>query len=152
VRRRLAWLVLIGLLGVAPAGARAQTYEASPDLIGVGGYVLFYDARGPLSFLAMTPRELPPGATVAGEVRGHACAYGLSVPIALSLDAIRVSGAYGMAGYEDALDGIRRDHPDLAGVFDVRVDDHTISLLGIFRRACTEVVARGFRLPGAPRS
>lgn len=139
------------LLLALPATARAQqTYEASPDLIGIGGYVVFYDARGPLSFLPMTRRDLPHDAIIGGEVQGQACSYGISIPVTLSVNAIRVSGAYGMAGYEDALRRIQAAHPHLAGVFNVRVDDHTISVLGIFRRACTEVVARGFRYPAQP--
>lgn len=141
-------IVLLLCLLLLPLTAHAQqTYEASPDLISIGGYVMFYDARGPLSFLPMTRRDLPRGARIGGEVHGHACSYGISIPIALSVNAIRVSGAYGMAGYEDALKKIHQAHPKLDGVFDVRVDDHTISVLGIFRRACTEVVARGFRYP-----
>jgi hypothetical protein len=146
---RRALLALLLLLPAATARAQ-QTYEASPDLIGVGGYVVFYDARGPLSFLPMTRRDLPRGVTIGGEVHGQACSYGLSIPVTLSANAIRVSGAYGMAGYEDALAQIQRANPHLAGVFDVRVDDHTTSVLGIFRRACTEVAARGFRFAGAP--
>ena len=149
MRHALAGLLLALLL--VPAAARAQqTYEASPDLIGIGGYVVFYDARGPLSFLPMTRRDLPHDAVIGDEVAGQACSYGVSIPVTLSVNAIRVSGAYGMAGYEDALAKIQQAHPHLAGVFDVRVDDHTISVLGIFRRACTQVVARGFRFRSDP--
>ena len=51
----------------------------------------------------------------------------------------------GRAGYGKALEDIRRRNPGLRGIWDVKLDDHTLSVLGFFRRVCTEVTARGFR-------
>jgi len=143
---RLRLVVLLVLLLAGRAFAQSEDgYEAFPDLIGTGGFILFYDSRGPLSFVSMTRRELPAGASVLDDVEGRACQYGVSIPISLDIRGPSVSGAYGRGGYEDALRAIREEHPDLTGVFDLRVDDRTTSVLGFFRRSCTEVVARGFR-------
>jgi hypothetical protein len=35
---------------------------------------------------------------------------------------------------------------ELDGIFDVKVDVHKFSILGIYRRECTEITARGFSL------
>jgi hypothetical protein len=145
--------VVGAVLSAASAAAQQEGSAAIPDLIGPGGFVVYYDARGPLSFLPMTPRELPPGASILGEVSGEVCEYGISVPLTLSYQGPAASAAYGRGGYEDALRSIRQEHPELTGVFDVRVDHRVTSVLGILRRLCTELVARGFRVAdGAPAS
>jgi hypothetical protein len=138
----MEWLAALLLLVAVPALAQEDVDEAVPDMITIGGFLMFYDARGPLSFPSMTPRDLPRGAIVGPEVEGRACAYGVAVPI--TLNGPTISGAAGNGGYEAALSQIRERHPTIAGVFDVRVDDHTTSVLGFFRRLCTEIVARSF--------
>jgi hypothetical protein len=143
-------LLALLLAFAAPALAQEDVSEASPDLIAVGGFVIFYDARGPLSFPAMTARDLPRAAVIGSEVEGRACEYGVSIPVTLSFRGPSISGAGGNGGYEAALDDIRERHPAIAGVFDVRVDDHTTSILGFLRRLCTEVVARSFTLTARP--
>lgn len=141
-------LLLCALLALGATSARAQEgYEASPGLLPVGGILLFYDTQGPLSSRTMTLRELPPGATRLGEVRGRACQNGLSLPLDLSLRALSVSGAMGNGGYQKALEAVRRARPELSGLYDVRVDMRVQSVLGIFRRACVELLARGFKQP-----
>jgi hypothetical protein len=144
VRHGTKCLLALLFAFAAPVFAQEDANEARPDLITVGGFLVFYDARGPLSFPAMTARDLPAAAVVGPEVEGRACEYGVSIPITLSFRGPSISGAGGNGGYEAALEDIRERHPAIAGVFDVRVDDHTTSILGFLRRLCTEVVARSF--------
>ncbi|MFH1725892.1 MAG: hypothetical protein ABII00_14885 [Elusimicrobiota bacterium] len=140
---------LVGALCLAAAvpAARAEegAHRARPALIPLGGIVLFYDVQGPLSFVSMTRRELPADAVPVGTVKGRACQHGLSVPLSASLEATELSAAAGKGGYRKALERIRGAHPGLRGVYDVKVDLHRISILGIYGRVCTEVEAFGFR-------
>lgn len=148
----MSGLLLALLLALAPA-ARAQTMseeEGSADwgLVSAGTIVLFYDTKGAAAYVAMTRRELPPDAEVLpGEVYGRGCQYSLSIPLGspLNRSSQSVSAARGRAGYGKALDEIRLRNPGLRGIWDVKLDDHTLSVLGFFRRVCTEVTARGFR-------
>jgi hypothetical protein len=107
---------------------------------------IFYNSEGPLSFATPTPGEIPPGAQDAGEVRGRTCQHGLAIPVTASFRPTTVSGAAGDGGYRKTLAVILKARPDLAGIYDVKVDLHNLSILGFYRRLCTEVSARGFRL------
>lgn len=108
----------------------------------MGGFIVFYNSQGPLSSVLMTRRELPPDAVPAAEVFGKSCQHGLSIPISASLRSQSISGAVGDGGYRRAVENIRREHPDVIGLYDVRVDEHTTSILGIYKRLCVEVTAR----------
>lgn len=125
----------------------SDEFEGAPAVLRVGGLLVYHDTNAPLGFTAMTPKDLPVGAVLAGEVRARACQHGLAVPLTASLRATTVSGAKGDGGYREALVVLAKNHPGLAGVFDVKVDLHSISILGIYRRLCTEISALGFRLP-----
>jgi hypothetical protein len=135
----------------APCAAIGEGDEedASPSMQTVGGLVLFYETTGPMSFVTMTPRDVPAGAKQLGEVFGRACQRGLSIPLAANLNSTSVSGAYGNGGYAKALATIKKDHPDLAGIYDVKTDLEIFSLLGFYKSTCTLVTARGFALPDA---
>ena len=133
------------VLSSACASRTEPQYEASSGLMFVGGFVVFYDSEGPLSYQTMTPREIPKDAVLVGEVMGDSCQHGLSIPIIFSLtDRIRISGAKGNGGFKKALLNIREKHPDLAGLFDVKVDVEQWSILTVYQRECTIVVAQGF--------
>lgn len=134
---------LMMALGPASALGGEEAWRANPGLIPKDGFVLFFGVQGPLSYAALTPKDLPAGAEPAGEVRGRGCQHGLALP--LGLRGPRLSGAAGRGGFERALSSIRERHPGLRGVYDVKVDDHIVSVLGLYRRICTEVLARGFR-------
>lgn len=125
-----------------------EGYEARPTLMAPGGLLLFYGGAGPVSYRAPTPRDLPPGAKLLGEVRGEGCQQGLFIPIDLSLRPTSVSSVIGNAGFEKALAQIHHDHPTLDGLFDIKIDRHTVSIISIYRKACTEVSARGFSTGG----
>jgi hypothetical protein len=140
-------LVLASLLLLAPA-ARAQEDddgEAEPMMMRMKGLVLFYDTAGPMSFLTMTPKDLPAGSVGMGEVTGRSCQRGLAIPLGLGPRSQSVSAYKGNGSYEKALERIRKDNPGLAGIFDVKVDRRTFSILGIYHSLCTEITARGFR-------
>ena len=140
--------VLCFCLLSAGACVRGPAYEASSGLIFVGTFMVFYDSQGPLSYQTMTPQEVPEDAVLVGEVEGESCQHGLSIPIFFSLtERISVSGAKGDGGYKKALRDIRQKHPDLAGLYDVKVDFRRMSILTIYRKLCTIVVARGFTRP-----
>lgn len=144
-------MILAGLLlglWVQPAFAQEDGSEASPGIISVGGIVLFYNSSGPLSFVSMTVGELPKGAVPTGTVQGRTCQYGISIPIEAALRPTSLSGAAGNGGYRKTLEAMRREHPELSGIFDVKVDLHILSVLGIYKRQCTEILARGFRQEG----
>lgn len=138
--------VLAAVLLAAPAAAdNDEGEEASPSLARPGGFLLFYDSVGPLSFVTATRRELPADAVDIGEVAASACQHGLSIPLSLSVRASSVSGAAGRGGFEKTLARIKEKHPDLRGLYDVKVDRRITSVFRLWRRTCTEVTARGFR-------
>ncbi len=141
---RLLAAALLAAALTAPASAQ-EDEEAGPSLVSVGGFLLFYDSQGPLSFAAATRRELPSGVSDIGEVRAAACQYGISIPLSLSLRANSISGAGGRGGFQKALARLKVERPELRGVYDVRVDARLTSVLRVWRRLCTEVTARGFK-------
>lgn len=139
------------LLLAGPVFGREQ-YRASPSLIPLSGIILFYNSQGPLSLVSMTRSELPPDAVPTGEVRGRSCQHGLVIPISGNLRSASVSGAAGDGSYRKAVREIRRRRPELIGIYDVKVDLHIVSILGIYRRWCTEISARGLtRAPAKKR-
>lgn len=139
-------IVICGCLLSANACAQNPAYEASPGLIFASGFVVFYDSAGPLSYQTETPQEVPEDAVSIGEVVGDSCQHGLSIPIPLSpTNRFSVSGAKGDGGYKKALLDIQQKHPDIAGLYDVMVDIHRMSILTIYSRDCTKVVAQGFK-------
>lgn len=142
--RPLLAAVLFFLAG--SAGARGENDEdtAVPGLIPAGSLMLFYDSSGPLSFVTMTPKDKPAGAKELGTVFGSSCQRGLSVPISADVRGTSISGAYGNGSFAKAIAQIRKEHPDVAGIYDVRTDSHVFSILGIYRKLCTEVTARAF--------
>ncbi|TBR21037.1 hypothetical protein EPO15_11290 [bacterium] len=143
--RTLAALLALGL-AAAPAGAAEdEGDDSSPGLVRVGGLLLFYDSQGPLSFASATRSELPAGVVDAGEVKAVACQHGLSIPTGLSLRSTNVSAAAGRGGYLKALERLRRQRPELRGLYDVKVDVRETSVLRIWRRMCVELTARGFQ-------
>lgn len=149
---RAALAAGLALLLAAPAAAIGENEDddALPSLNPTGGLVLFYSSTGPMSFVAMTPKDVPPGTRSLGEVSSRSCQRGLSIPLAASLRATSVSTGYGDGGYVKALKIMREKHPDLAGIYDVRVDLAIFSILGgLYRQLCTEVTARGFALAAA---
>lgn len=121
-------------------------YEATPGLIFVGLFMVFYDSEGPLSYQTGTPYEVPKDAIRTGEVRGDSCQHGVSIPIPFTTSSlVSFSGAKGNGSYKKALLDIKEQHPDLDGLYDVKVDIHRRAILTIYRRSCTIVVARGFK-------
>lgn len=149
---RLLLALALAALFAAPCSAIGEGDEedAAPTMQKVGGLVLFYDTTGPMSFVTMTPKDVPPGAKLLGRVFGRSCQRGLSVPIAASLNATNVSGAYGDGGFAKALEAIKKEHPGLTGIYDVKTDLEIFSLLGFYKSTCTLVTARGFAAAGAP--
>ena len=139
--------LICGCLLATNVWAQNPAYEASPGLIFVGLFMVFYDSQGPLSYQTMTHQEVPKNAVRVGEVVGDSCQHGLSIPIIFSLtDRFSVAGAKGDGSYKKALLDIHEKYPDLAGLYDVKVDIHRMSILTIYRRDCTVVVAQGFKL------
>ncbi len=139
-----ALAALLALAAAAPARAQEEGAGAEvPGIIPVGGLLVFANVRAPLSLVTMPAK--PKGAVDLGEVSARRCQYGLSVPIAATLSPTTLSGAGGDGGYEKAVGDLKRRRPDLAGIYDVRVDSHLLSILGIYRRFCVEISARGYR-------
>ena len=130
-----------------PAAARGEGDEedAVPALLPAGGLMIFYQSQGPLSYVTMTPKDRPASARELGEVRGISCQRGLSIPLAADFRATSVSGGYGDGSFAKALEQIKKSRPAASGLYDVRVDLHVFSILGIYRKLCTEVVARAFQ-------
>jgi hypothetical protein len=132
--------------------AEREEYEASPGVISLGGKMIFLFSSGPLSYETLTPGELPKGAKDAGIVQCSSCQHGLSVPLVIPTPSPRggggggsLSGGYGNGGFEKAIENLKKDYPDLRGVYDVKIDVHRINILGIYRKLCTEVTARAFK-------
>jgi hypothetical protein len=135
-------LLLLGLLLSAGSLCARETYQARPSLIPPGSLVLFYFSKGPLSSNPSTRKDLPPDAVLGEQVFGKTCQYGLSVPLSLSLRSSSLSGAIGDGGYRKTIEKMKKDHPELLGLFDVKVDLHITSILGFYRRLCTEVTGQ----------
>lgn len=144
-RFALALAALLAALPSAPASAQDESYGANSGLISTRGFVVFFDAEGPLSYATLTPRDVPADAERLGAVRGRSCQLAVSVPIVGSSSTTRLSGAGGRGGFVRAVEDIRARHPGLTGIYDVKVDEHRLSVLTVFSRLCTEVTARGFR-------
>ncbi|MEN8129956.1 MAG: hypothetical protein ABFS45_07130 [Pseudomonadota bacterium] len=126
--------------------ATAQpSYEAKSGLLPMGGLVIFFDSEGPLSYVTSAPGDLPDDMVPLREVKGRGCQYGLSVPLLGASTITRISGGMGRGGYGKALKDIKLRYPELAGIYDVKIDDHVISVLTMFRRVCVEITARGFK-------
>jgi hypothetical protein len=142
----------LSALMAAPCAAIGEGDEddAVPGLQPTNGFVLFYDDTAPMSFVAMTPRDVPEGALKIREVRGVSCQRGLSIPLAASLTSTSVSGNMGDGGYAKAIAQIRKAHPEVSGIYDVRADLQDFSLFGLYRSLCTIVTARAFVAVKAP--
>ncbi len=143
-RTRVKKLFLI--IAFLPINAFSATYTSNPSIVSPSGYFIVYDVQGTLSFEPSTRWELPKDITTIGQVTGQSCAYALSIPIALALTASKVSGAYGENGYNKAVKNILKVHPDISGIYDVKVDTHIITVLGIFTRQCLLLSARAFKI------
>lgn len=144
--RRLALAAALGLLA-APAAAAGENEDdaAIPTMQSRGGLHLFYQSVGPMSFVAMTPRDVPADARPLGEIKSVSCQRGLSIPLAASFRATSISNSYGDGGYKKSLELMKKQHPDLVGIYDVKVDLQIFSILGgLYRALCTHVSARGF--------
>ena len=144
-------LAALAAVIAAPCAAVGEGDEddAAPGLQPVSGFVIFYENTAPMSFVAMTPKDVPENARKIREVRGVSCQRGLSVPIAASLNATSISGNMGDGGYAKALQQIKKAHPEVSGIYDVRADIEDFSILGFYRSLCTIVTARAFSLPAA---
>jgi hypothetical protein len=129
-----------------PAAANAQEEGAGDGLpmrLRMGGFNVYSDTKAPMSLVTYPGR--PPGVDDIGEVRGRRCQYGLSIPLALNFRPTSISGAKGDGSYDKTLAQMKKDRPELAGLYDVKVDLQITSILGIFRRLCVLVSGRGFR-------
>lgn len=131
----------------AAASGEGDGDDAVPNMIPSGGIMLFYKSEGPLSFVTMTPKDVPADARQLGTVKGVSCQHGLSIPIAANIRATNVTGGYGDGSFKKALAQIKKEHPDVAGIYDVRTDLRIFSFLGLYRKLCTEVTARAFARP-----
>lgn len=139
-------LLLALLLAAAPSKARAQEEGAGdglPAQLRMGGFLLFNNTSAPMSLVTLPAK--PAGAVDLGEVQARSCQHGLSIPIAASFRPTSFSGAMGNGGFDKTLAQLKKDRPELAGIYDVRVDLRVFSILGIYRKLCLELVARGFR-------
>ena len=143
--------VVLAALAAAPCAALGEGDEddAAPGLQPPSGLVLFYESKAPMSFPSMTPKDVPENARKIREVRGVSCQRGLSIPIAANLNATNVSAYRGDGSYAKAVAQIKKKHPEVSGIYDVRTDVEDFSVLGFYRSLCTIVTARAFVLPGA---
>lgn len=137
--------VLLAMALPALAQTHGSSWESKPGMLRLSGLILFFGGQGPMSYQLPAAGSAPEGATLLGEVTGAACQHGLSVPLSLGLRATRVGAGRGLGGYEKALADLKSRHPEVKGIYDAKVDDRTFSLLGIYRKLCTEVTARGYR-------
>ncbi|MDX6768596.1 MAG: hypothetical protein SF051_03630 [Elusimicrobiota bacterium] len=140
--------LLVLLAGPAAAAGENEDSAALPSMTSRGSIHLFYQTTGPMSFVAMTPRDVPPDARRLGEVKSVSCQRGLSIPLAASLRATSVTNSYGDGGYAKAMEKMKKAHPDLEGIYDVKVDLEIFSILGgLYRSLCTHLTARGYAKP-----
>lgn len=148
LNNKLISILLFSLLNTPNLFAEKASYEARAGLISSGGFVLFYNSRGPLSYNTLTPGELPMESTDMGEVQCKSCQHGVSIPFISSLVSSKnasISGAMGDGSFKKALSNLFLQRPELRGVYDVKIDIQRVNILGIYRKVCTEVTARGFK-------
>jgi hypothetical protein len=146
-------MLTVGLLlvGALSAWADDASYEANVGLIAPGGFIVFYNSQGPLSYRTLTFKDLPAGFSLISEVRAENCQHSVNLPLGyLFREGVTLSGAQGNGGFKKAMASLRRDYPDVDGIFDVKIDIHELSILGLYTRECTEIVARGFKAPNSP--
>jgi hypothetical protein len=136
--------VLLALAPLARAAGENDEDTAVPSLIPAGSFMLYYDSSGPLSFVAMTPKDKPKGAPELGTVRGISCQHGLSIPLSADVRGTSITGAVGNGSFVKAINEIKKAKPEVVGIYDVRTDLRVFSVLGIYRKLCTEVTARAF--------
>lgn len=144
--KRLLFLACLVASLAAPRAVVGQSgYEASSGVIRPAGFVLFLTALGPLSYATLTPGDLPRDALRLGPVSGRSCQFAISTPMIDIAGIPRLSAGAGGGGFEQALEHIRERHPDLTGIYDVKIDVHMVGVLTVFQRLCTEITAQGFR-------
>src|ERR1035438_3072561 len=87
-----------------------EVYEANPELINVDGYIVFFNAQGPLSYHSSTNDEIPPGAMKMGTVHGESCQHALSLPLSADLKwrSAKIGGALGNGGYQQVFDKLKK--------------------------------------------
>ena len=151
--RSLAALVLAAALCPrAAAIGENDDDDAFPALNWPGGLVLYMNQTAPMSFVAMTPRDVPKGARQLGELQAKVCQRGVAIPLAADPRSTSVSGAFGDGGFKRAVEQMKKERPELAGIYDVKVDLELFSVLGgLYRALCTCVSARGYAAgPASP--
>lgn len=136
---------LLLLLAVLPASAQEEGETAQPGLLRMGGLNVYSDTTAPLSFVTLTPNEVPEGAVRLGEVTARGCQHGVAVPITASFQPTTISGAGGDGSYAKALAGLKKRRPEIRGLYDVKADFHLLSILGFYRRLCVVITARAFK-------
>lgn len=144
MRGLIAALLLAALAPGAQARGENDEDTATPGLIPTGNFTLFYKTEGPLSFVTMTPKDRPANASELGTVKGSSCQHGMSVPISADVRGTSISGALGDGSFGKALAQIKKANPSAVGIYDVRMDMRVFSILGIYKKLCTEVTARAF--------
>ncbi len=110
--------------------------------------MLFTNSRAPLSFETLSADKLPANATDAGTIYCQSCQHGLSIPVTPPSGTSRgsnISGLGGNGGFEKAFANLKKERPEIRGIYDVKIDYHRVSILGIYRRQCLEVTARAFK-------
>ncbi len=145
-------LSLIALIFCAPfAHADQDWYKARSTLMTPGSYfVAFYQTKGALSYQPMDGKDLPPNVIDAGNFQDKSCQYGISIPLSIAVNSTKISAHFGDGTYFKTLRKIQTKHPELAGLFDIKADLQTVSVLGLFAKECVIVAARGFMI-GASR-
>jgi hypothetical protein len=148
----LRFLLAAALAVAAAATCAAQDDEgtALPTMQTTSWLTPFYDSTGPMSYVAMTPKDVPVGARLIPEVRSEYCQYGVSIPTSLSFQATDVNLVYGDGGFVKCVRKIMVANPGVTGIYDVRVDLRIFSILGIYKKTCTIITARAFALAAAP--
>ncbi|MBI2070648.1 MAG: hypothetical protein HYT79_08610 [Elusimicrobia bacterium] len=145
--RPFAIFFLLAWTGLADA--ERLPHEVKPGILRPSGlFVLFYDSKGPLNYATLTHRGLPHDAEPIGEIKEKSCQFGLSIPLGIPYASSRsssISSVYGDSSFVKMMGKLRSRYPDLTGIYDVKMDKHTIRVLGIFTRMCIEVTAQGFK-------
>ncbi|MBI2118319.1 MAG: hypothetical protein HYT97_01680 [Elusimicrobia bacterium] len=145
---KLIAILFLAFLNAPELFAEKASYEARAGMISSGGFVLFYNSRGPLSYNTLSPGELPKESMDLGEVQCKSCQHAISIPFISSLigqKSSSVSGALGDGSFKKALSNLLGQRPELRGIYDVKIDIQKVNILGIYRKLCTEVTARGFK-------
>ncbi|QQR88671.1 MAG: hypothetical protein IPJ88_10505 [Myxococcales bacterium] len=155
--RCLSTVLLVALSGLgcattsSPSQRAGGNYEPRARHL-VTGIPVFNMTTAPAAWNSNTGGETSKYARVPG-LHGEACQYGIGAPVPLGLlditdghAIIVLSASAGNGGFSEALQEIKKAHPEVIALADVRADMSTLAILSVFYKSCVHVHGTGLKV------